>query len=163
MADREFIETKDEMERLLRQEVLGYLGLSAEGRPYVVPLNYAYADGKILFHCALEGQKLDHIRANPQVCFTVARQVGRVREHAGQNPCHVDSDSVICYGRARIVESVEERKALLDVFNRRFSPDAEPISLERAQNCGAVEIAIVEMTGRRERERGVTYWRHRFA
>ena len=141
---------------------MGYLGLSAGGQPYVVPLNYAYVENKILFHCALEGKKLDCIRANPQVCFTVARQTGRVRAHANQDPCHVDSDSVICTGRARIVESAEERKGLLDVFNRRFNPEAEPISQERAENCGAVEITIEEMTGRRERERGVTYWRHRF-
>ena len=162
MAKHEFVESKDEMEALLQQESLGYLGLSGEGQPYVVPLNYAYVKGTILFHCALEGTKLDHIRANPQVCFTVARQTGRVREHAGQNPCHVDSDSVICTGRARIVETAEERKVLLDAFNRRFNPDAEPISQERAENCGAVEITIEEMPGRRERERGVTYWRYQF-
>jgi nitroimidazol reductase NimA-like FMN-containing flavoprotein (pyridoxamine 5'-phosphate oxidase superfamily) len=162
MADRAFIDSKTEMDVLLRQEALGYLGLSADGQPYVVPLNYAYAEGKILFHCALTGKKLDNIRANPRVCFSVGRQTGRVREHAGQDPCNVDSDSVVCYGRARVVESVEERKALLDVFNRRFNPDAEPISVKRAKNCGAVEIEIEEMTGRRERESGVTYWRHRF-
>jgi nitroimidazol reductase NimA-like FMN-containing flavoprotein (pyridoxamine 5'-phosphate oxidase superfamily) len=162
MAERKFIESKEEMEALLRQETLGYLGLAAGGWPYVVPLNYVYAEGTILFHCALAGEKLDDIRANPQVCFTVAHQTGRVRDHAGQNPCHVDSDSVICFGRARIVEAVEERQALLDVFNRRFNPDAEPISQKRTENCGAVEITIEEMTGRRERERGVTYWQYRF-
>ena len=162
MTQPRFIESKEEMEALLRQETVGYLGLSADGQPYVVPLNYAYAEGKILFHCALTGKKLDCIRANLQVCFSVARQTGRVREHAGQDPCHVDSDSVICYGRARVVEIVEERKALLDLFNRRFNPDAEPISQTRAENCGVVEIEIEEMTGRRERESGVTYWRHRF-
>jgi nitroimidazol reductase NimA-like FMN-containing flavoprotein (pyridoxamine 5'-phosphate oxidase superfamily) len=162
MAKREFVESKDAMEALLREEEVGYLGLAGAGRPYVVPLNYTYTEGKILFHCALDGAKLDHIRANPQVCFTVARQTGRVREHAGQDPCHVDSDSVICTGRARIVETAKERKVLLDVFNRRYTPDAEPISQKRAETCGAVEIAIEEMTGRRERERGVTYWRHRF-
>lgn len=162
MAKHQFIASKDEMEALLRQEVLGYLGLAGDGQPYVVPLNYAYAEGRILFHCALQGYKLDHIRAHPQVCFTVARQTGRVREHAGQDPCQVDSDSVICYGRARIIESVEERKALLDLFNRRYNPDAEPISQERAEKCGAVEITIEEMTGRRERKNGVTYWQYRF-
>jgi len=163
MTKHEFIESKEEMEALLRQETLGYLGLAAGGRPYVVPLNYAYADGTIVFHCALEGKKLDDIRANPQVCFTVGHMTGRVREHAGQDPCQLDSDSVICYGRARFVEMIEERKSLLDVFNRRFDPDAAPISIERAEKCGVVAIAIEEMTGRREREEGQTFWRYQFA
>jgi nitroimidazol reductase NimA-like FMN-containing flavoprotein (pyridoxamine 5'-phosphate oxidase superfamily) len=150
------------MEAILQEETIGYLGLSQAGQPYVVPLNYGYVDGRILFHCALTGMKLDYLRANPQVCFSVGRQSGEVRRHAEGDHCHVDSDSVICYGRARIIEDLQERKAALDAFNRCFRADAEGISLESAANCCAVEIQISEMTGRRERERGRTYWRYRF-
>jgi len=162
MASREFIESRAEMEALLRQGSMGHLGLSVKGQPYVVPLNYAYVDGRILFHCALSGAKLDHIRANERVCFTVARQTGRVHQHAGQDPCQVDSDSVICIGTAHLIENLEARQAALNAFNRRFHPDGTDIGTERTRNCMAVEIRIVEMTGRREREAGVTYWRWRF-
>jgi len=135
-----------------------------DGKSYVVPLNYGYVDGKILFHCALTGKKLDYLRANPQVCFTVGRQSGEIRRHAGGNPCHIDSESVICYGTARVIEDPEERKAALNTFNRCFNPDAEEITLERGLGCAAVEITISEMTGRRERQQDQkrTYWRYTF-
>ena len=162
MSADEFIESRDEMEQFLREETIGYLGLSKDGKPYVVPINYAYVDGRILFHCAMEGRKLDYLKANPDVCFAVGRQTGEVRRHAEGDPCHPDSDSVICYGRARIVEDLEERKRLLDDFNRSYRPDADGISLNAASKCGAVEIRISEMTGRREREEKRTYWRHCF-
>jgi hypothetical protein len=162
MEEQGFIESHDEMEKLLREEELGYLGLSLEGKPYVVPLNYHYSDGKIYFHCGLKGKKLVCMKANPQVCFTVARQLGEVREHAGGNPCHVDSDSVICYGRARMIEDIDERSKALNAFNRRFRPDAADVPLERVRICGFVEIAISEMTGRQERERKRTCWRYVF-
>ena len=162
MEEQGFIESREEMENILREEEIGYLGLSMDGRPYVVPLNYHYADGKILFHCGLKGMKLDYIKANPQVCFAVGRQPGQVREHAGGNPCHVDSDSVICYGRARVLEDLDERKTTLNAFNRRFRPDAADVAPERVMNCGVVEIAISEMTGRQERERKRTCWRYTF-
>ncbi len=162
MSSKEFQVSRKEMEEILLEETIGYLGLSVGGKPYVVPLNYAYVEGKILFHCALTGLKLDHLQENPQVCFTVGRQSGEVRRHSEADPCHVDSDSVICYGQARIVEDLEERKAVLDAFNRFYQPDAIEISLEAAQKCGAVEIEIAEMTGRRERERERTYWRYSF-
>ena len=152
MQEQEFIESREEMERLMREEQVGYLGLSFDGMPYVVPLNYHYVDGRVLFHCGLKGKKLDYIRANPRVSFAVGRQPGQVREHAGGNPCHVDSDSVICYGRARIVGDLDERKKALNEFNLRFKPDAADISDERAVNCCLVEIQITEMTGRQERE-----------
>jgi nitroimidazol reductase NimA-like FMN-containing flavoprotein (pyridoxamine 5'-phosphate oxidase superfamily) len=150
------------MEQILQEETIGYLGLSRAGRPYVVPLNYGYVEGKILFHCALTGMKLDYLKANPQVCFSVGRQSGQVRRHAEGDPCHVDNDSVICFGQARIIEDLAERKAALDLFNRCFQPEAKGISLESAANCCAVEIEISEMTGRRERERERTYWRYSF-
>ncbi len=83
MDEPVFIESRDKMEQILREEEVGYLGVADEGQPYVVPLNYAYAAGKILFHCAFTGQKLDAIRRNPQVCFTVGRQTGTVMDHTG--------------------------------------------------------------------------------
>ncbi len=159
MPSREFIQSRTEMEQILGEEVLGYLGMALDDQVYVVPLNYVYTDGKILFHCALEGQKLDYIRANPQVCFTVGRQHGVVRRHAAGGVCHVDNDSVICTGTARIVEDIAERKHLLDVFNQMLQPGAEEISLEAAAKCAAVEIRVREMTGRQEREAKRIYWR----
>jgi hypothetical protein len=163
MTSRTFVESREEMERILGDESLGFLGLSLDGAPYVVPLNYAYVEGRILFHCALAGKKLDYLRANPQVCFTVGRQFGAVRRHAEGDPCHVDNDSVICYGRARIVDDLDDRRRVLDAFNCAFRPDAEPISLESAAGCCAVEIQVTEMTGRRELERSRTYWTYRFS
>ena len=158
MDEPVFIESRAEMEQILREEVLGYLGLAGEEQPYVVPLNYAYAAGKILFHCALTGQKLDAIRRNPRVCFTVGRQTGEVRDHGG-SPCHVDSDSVICYGRARLLDDLAERAAALNAFNRRYRPEAPDVLPERVAQCMAVEITVTEMTGRRERGRQRTFWR----
>jgi nitroimidazol reductase NimA-like FMN-containing flavoprotein (pyridoxamine 5'-phosphate oxidase superfamily) len=160
MSTKKFENSSIEMEEILQEEVLGYLGLSMNGTPYVVPLNYAYIDGKIIFHCALTGKKLDYIRANPQVCFTVGRQSGLIKRHDEGEPCHPDNDSVICYGTARIIEDVDERHEVLNAFNRCFDIGAEEISLDSAVKCGAVEIVIQEMTGRRERDRKCTFWRY---
>ncbi|MGA2957555.1 MAG: pyridoxamine 5'-phosphate oxidase family protein [Thermodesulfobacteriota bacterium] len=162
MKEQGFIESRDEMEKLLGEEEIGYLGLSLDGKPYVVPLNYHYSGGKIYFHCGPKGKKLVCMKANPQVCFAVARQLAEVREHAGGNPCHVDSDSVVCYGRARIIEDLEERSKALNAFNRRFRSNAADVPEERVRNCEVVEITISEMTGRRERERKRTCWRYVF-
>ena len=146
-----------EMESILRQEIWGSLGVCAEDRPYVVPLNYAYVDGKILFHCALKGLKLDHIRANPNVCFVVARQAGTVSDHANTK-CHIDCESVICAGTARIVDDLEDRAAVLNAFNRAFNPGAGDMPMDRVRSCGAVEITVTKMTGRRERGGKATLW-----
>jgi len=162
MSSKKFNTSRKEMEKILREETVGYLGLSMDGRPYVVPLNYGYVEGKILFHGALTGKKLDYLKANPQVCFTVGRQAGQVVRHPQGALCHVENDSVICYGLARTVEDLEERRQILTSFNRCFQPDAAEITLEAASKCCAIEINITEMTGRQQRKLEHTYWRYSF-
>ena len=159
---KKFIESCFEIESILRQETLGYLGLSMNGIPYVVPLNFGYVEGKILFHCSLTGKKLDYLKANPQVCFSVGRQSGKVVRHPQGALCKTDHDSVICYGVARIIENVEERRRVLETFNHCLQPGADEITLKAASKCCAVEIKIIEMTGRQQRGVKHTYWRYSF-
>jgi nitroimidazol reductase NimA-like FMN-containing flavoprotein (pyridoxamine 5'-phosphate oxidase superfamily) len=161
MPSAESSEARREMERILREEKIGYLGISTVGPPYVIPLNYAYAGGAILFHCARKGRKLDLIRANPLVSFTVARQFGEVVRHPQGASCHVNSDSVVCTGTARIVEDPEERLRLLNAFNRVLQPDANDIPPQEAAKCFAVEIRVSEMSGRQERDGKFTFLRER--
>jgi nitroimidazol reductase NimA-like FMN-containing flavoprotein (pyridoxamine 5'-phosphate oxidase superfamily) len=141
---------KQYMEQLLCEGDVGYLAF-ASAEPYVIPINYAYCNGRILFHCALEGKKLDLIRADPRVCFAVARQEGHPAPHAG-DACDNPFESVLCWGDARIIDDLQERQAILNEFQTRFdTPERkrDPVSLERTEKCGAVEIVVTRMTGRK--------------
>jgi nitroimidazol reductase NimA-like FMN-containing flavoprotein (pyridoxamine 5'-phosphate oxidase superfamily) len=159
----DFIESREEMEAILRETAFGFLGMALDGKPYVVPLNHAYVEGRILFHCAPKGKKLDYLSSNPNVCYTVARQPGaELRRHKEGDPCHMDCESVVCYGTARAVEDPEERQSVLNAFNRHYRPDAADITLREVEGCAAVEIKVEEMTGRRERRRELTCWRYTF-
>ncbi len=160
---REFIESREEIESMLKEETTGYLGVSLKDVPYVVPLNYVYADGRILFHCALKGKKLDAMRQNEQVCFTVGRYAEDEVIQRHQPECHMKWESVICQGVARILEDVEERKALLNTFNRHFSPDADEIDAKSATQVYAVEIKITEMTCILARGKESKFWKYRFS
>ncbi len=60
----------DQVEAVLRAEVVGRIGCHDAGRPYVVPITYAY-DGDAVYGHSVEGQKLHMMRANPFVCFEV--------------------------------------------------------------------------------------------
>jgi uncharacterized protein len=152
----------EHMERILREETVGYVSMSHEGEPYAVPVNYWYDAGRVLFHCGFGGKKMEFLKANPRVCFVVGRQVGEVREHSDATACHVDNDSVICYGSASTLDDLGRRAAALNAFNRRFNPGADEISRERAEKCNVVEIEVSEMTGRTERDGKHVHWRHGF-
>lgn len=59
------------IEAVLKSGVIGRLGLiTTDGRPYVVPITYAYDDHAIIGHSAA-GEKLAALRASRSVCFEV--------------------------------------------------------------------------------------------
>jgi nitroimidazol reductase NimA-like FMN-containing flavoprotein (pyridoxamine 5'-phosphate oxidase superfamily) len=59
-----------QIEDLLKSQVVGRLGCHHEGRTYVVPITFAY-DGEAVYGHSGDGLKLRMMRANPLVCFEV--------------------------------------------------------------------------------------------
>ena len=64
-----------EAEAVLRKGTSGVLSLAGDdGYPYGVPISYVYADGKLYFHSATSGHKLDAVRRNSKASFCVIDQ-----------------------------------------------------------------------------------------
>ena len=58
--------------RLLEEAEYGFLAMSGiNGYGYGIPINYVKEGDSIYFHCAPEGYKLECLRENPKVSFTV--------------------------------------------------------------------------------------------
>ena len=60
---------------ILERMTGGTLALHGDnGYPYAVPVSYVYADGKIYFHSAVQGHKMDAIRQHPEGCSSCERR-----------------------------------------------------------------------------------------
>ncbi|MCX7031284.1 MAG: pyridoxamine 5'-phosphate oxidase family protein [Spirochaetes bacterium] len=146
-AKKEITDRAELVEILSRAEVL-FLALHDTPAPYVIPLNFAYADGALWFHCALEGTKLDLIRRDPRVGFSA---VADARLVTGPAACDFTSTgrSVVGRGTARIVVEPGERRRGLDVLMHHYGmerPNYRPDSFERT--C-VVRVAVEELRGKR--------------
>jgi hypothetical protein len=62
--------SSEQIEQVLRSEVIGRIGCHANGQTYVVPITYAYDGERIICHSSL-GMKIQMMRSNPEVCFEV--------------------------------------------------------------------------------------------
>ncbi len=60
----------EQIEQVLRTEIIGRIGCTTDGRVYVVPVTYAY-DGECVYAHSAVGMKVKMMRANPAVCFEV--------------------------------------------------------------------------------------------
>ncbi|QEC65790.1 pyridoxamine 5'-phosphate oxidase family protein [Panacibacter ginsenosidivorans] len=59
-----------EIEEVLKENILGRIGCNDGLKTYVVPVNYVY-DGKFIIAHSVEGMKIKMMRKNPDVCFEV--------------------------------------------------------------------------------------------
>ncbi|WP_330404378.1 pyridoxamine 5'-phosphate oxidase family protein [Vallitalea okinawensis] len=143
------IDSEEEVIEILKQSDYGILAtVDSNGQPYGVPVNYVYANGVIYFHCALEGHKLDNIRENNKISFTV---VGSDRILSEKFTTLYSS--VIVFGKAEEVVDDHEKEEALKLVIQRFSPDFLEEGLVYIQKAkhktGVVKLTIDHMTGKR--------------
>ncbi|GAB1476142.1 pyridoxamine 5'-phosphate oxidase family protein [Bacillota bacterium] len=132
--------TNEEAVKILETCGTGILAVSGDDDyPYAVPLNFTYEDGKIMFHCANEGHKIDGIKRNDKVSLCVIE-----KDDVDAEELNTDYRSVIVFGRARILTGDDERRAALEKIGRRFSAEFEErIQMEIKNEWD--NVAIVEI------------------
>jgi len=120
-----------EMHALLQRESFGHLGCARDGRPYVVPMHYAY-DGKELYFFTTEGMKTKFIEANPKVCL----QVEEITDSTHWR-------SVMVIGQAEQLTSAEELQRAMKLITERNPSLTPAISATQLDTWGrAVDIAL---------------------
>ena len=131
---------------ILEKSTSGVLAVSGDdGYPYAVPLSYVYSDGKIYFHCAKTGHKLDAIRRNPKASFCVIAADEVIPERFTTH-----FKSIIAFGTARIMEYDEMRPAI-ELLAAKYSPNEDGRDEEIKREYGAlamIEFTIEHMTGK---------------
>ena len=141
-------------EQLLREARRGILAVNGrEGYPYAIPINYYYdrEAQKIYFHGARAGHKVEAIRACDKVCFTVYGGEFYKKDHWAPYV-----QSVLVYGRCRLVENIAVTEARVRELAMKYYPSAEEVEAEIAKDLRAVqlyEITVEHMTGKQVHEK----------
>ena len=91
------------------------LAMVDEGEPYVVPVNYGYADNGLYFHSAAVGRKIDILARHSRVCFEIESPV-EIVAHA--EPCQwgARARSLVGYGVAKILTDAHDKRHGLDII-----------------------------------------------
>ncbi|MBO4365041.1 MAG: pyridoxamine 5'-phosphate oxidase family protein [Eggerthellaceae bacterium] len=141
-----------EAHELLGRCLYGVLStVCSDGQPYAVPISYGYDGTRIVLHCAADvGQKLENLRADARVCFTV---VGDVETLPGKFSTLYES--VVVLGTANQIEDSDEKKEALHLLIDKYSGDFQErgtkyINGAVAKTC-VIEIAIDQITGKARR------------
>lgn len=121
--------------------------LGDEDYPYAVPISYVYADGKLYFHSAKSGHKIDAIKKHKKASFCVIDKDEIVPEKYTTY-----FRSVVAFGKVRLVEDVEEMRRVATALAMKYSADfAEGIPAEidsSIKNMAIIEMTIDHMTAK---------------
>ena len=144
--------TAEEAVAILQKATSGTLALSGDnGYPYAVPISYVYADGKLYFHSALSGHKVDAIRSCDKASFCVIEQ-----DDVKPKEYTTYYRSVIAFGRIHIVEDEAEKMETARLLGNRYNPnDDETLSHELAKGFSRmlmIRMDIEHLTGKEARE-----------
>ncbi len=136
---------------ILKSCSTGVLAVSGDDSyPYTIPLNYTYEDGKLLFHCAKVGHKIDGINRNDKVTFCVIE-----RDDVVPDTFSTNYRSVVVFGRARILTGDEDRRAalvsLVDKYSAGYEEEGQKEIEKDWDNVVLVEVSIEHMTGKAAR------------
>lgn len=124
--------------------------VSTDETPYGVPMNFAYADGAIYFHCALQGHRLENLEKNKNGCLTVVDSVQLMPEKFSTK-----FRSVIVFGLVSIAEDKEEKlkgiRAIAQKFSPQYPKEGEEYIASAFDKMHVLKMDIEKMTGKATR------------
>ena len=129
-------------EAILAEGTSGVLAVDGDGGyPYAVPLSYVYQDGKLFFHCAKSGHKLDAVRRNPRASFCVIGQDRVVPEEYTSY-----FRSVIVFGTIRVLEEEREIRTAVRSLAVKYAPEDSEENRELAIQNEYSALCMLELT-----------------
>jgi nitroimidazol reductase NimA-like FMN-containing flavoprotein (pyridoxamine 5'-phosphate oxidase superfamily) len=163
---------------ILRTAPLAYLAMVEPDGPYVIPLNFVYAEddggagpkglsaastapapepgqvaglgGRIYFHTG-DGRKAKDLAADPRVCLAVTDCVAF---HQGDSPCAdgFSFRSILVWGDARLLEDENRREAALRTILAKYDQGAAETPFNEAVFARTLLYEVViEAAGYKER------------
>jgi hypothetical protein len=141
----------EETAKILLDGKTGVLGVIGDGGyPYTVPVNYVFNGGKIYFHCAKSGHKIDAINNCDKVSFCVVD-----KDDVCVEKFTTYFKSAIIFGRARVLQTDEEIFNAAEILGLKYIGDKVVVDKEiegewSALSC--VEITVEHMSGKQAKE-----------
>lgn len=138
---------------ILKKEPRGVLSVFDEnGYPYGIPMNHWYneADGKLYFHGAKSGHKLEAIKKYDKVSFCVYDSGYR-----NEGEWALNIKSVVVFGRMNVVEDSDKVVEICTNIGHKFTDDKEYLEdeLQRAlPRVLCLELTPEHMTGKKVKE-----------
>ncbi|MBE7551147.1 MAG: pyridoxamine 5'-phosphate oxidase family protein [Anaerolineales bacterium] len=140
----------------LRRAQIGHIATRWDEQPFINPTTFWYDPDRheIIFHSNIVGRVRANSERHEQVCFEVS-EFGRLLPSNVALEFSIQYESVIAFGRIRVLQEAEEkRRALYGLIGKYFSTMAagreyRPITDKELKRTSVYAIAIDSWSGKR--------------
>jgi nitroimidazol reductase NimA-like FMN-containing flavoprotein (pyridoxamine 5'-phosphate oxidase superfamily) len=149
-SDKEIID-KRTFEEILSKAEICRIGIIDDGIPYIVPLNYGYCGGKLYFHSARQGRKMELLRKNNRVSFEIEYLSEIIK---GDIPCNWTTRyrSLMGTGYIEISENETEIREGLDIIMAHYGDHQSTYDESFLKRIVILTLTIEKISGKQSGE-----------
>lgn len=139
-----FITDSREIGKIISERQICFVGMVDEdGSPYVIPMNFGYAEGKIILHSDPHGRHVSLLEKDNRVCVTFCTDNNRIFYQHPDVACSysMESKSVLVRGKIQFIEDLDEKQRLMKLFMKHYTDREFKISTPAIRN---VKIWLLE-------------------
>lgn len=142
--------------KFLSQATFGHLGSRWDDQPFVTPVMFWYdpQTDEIYFHSNIIGRMRANCERNELVCFEVSRE-GKLLPSNVALEFNIQYESVIAFGRVRLLQEEDEKKralyGLIEKYFPRMKPGEHyrPITDSELRRTSVFAVRIESWSGKR--------------
>jgi nitroimidazol reductase NimA-like FMN-containing flavoprotein (pyridoxamine 5'-phosphate oxidase superfamily) len=131
---------------ILDEGFVCHVGFVADEQPFVIPTAYGRSGDELYLHGARASRMLKALSAGADVCVTVTLVDGLVLARSAFHHS-INYRSVVVFGRARLVESDEEKARALQAFTEHVMPGRwAEVRWPNAQELAATTVLALSLS-----------------
>lgn len=144
--DQREVFDRDAVNKLLDSEYVAHVGFIDQdiNQPFVIPMGYARDNDRILIHGSTGSRMMMQIAQGIDLCVTVTKLNAIVAARSAFNSS-MNYDSVMIFGKARVLEGAE-KDAALGVITNRLVPGlweyGRPMTAKESAATMMVELTL---------------------
>ncbi|MPM97942.1 hypothetical protein SDC9_145123 [bioreactor metagenome] len=146
---KQHLMTAEANEALLSRAFVGVLAMTG---PYAIPVHFVWAGGKVYIHGSPEGEKVDRMAADANVCLTVYEMADFMVDNP-TSACSIYTafESVLVKGTVGNVEDLAKKREILYAFAAKYYPPLGELPMPDPAIEATIlyEITPREITGKK--------------
>lgn len=124
---KEYARDDEWIKKFLAQAQVGHIATRWDEQPFITPTLFWYnpEQHELYFHSNISGRVRANAERHPEVCFE-ASQAGKLLPSNIALEFSIQYESVIAFGKIRLLESEDERRKALYGLIEKYFPEMKP-------------------------------------